>query len=196
MDTVDLSGEALWPRFRDAFVASVLYADQQKLASAWVSQAARTAFHREVTLPAIANELGLAVMPELFKLDFVMAAESPLKMRVPVIFVESENNPMLATQEVCKLAVLAAPLRVLITTAEWSDRWPSGGQKGTLLPRWQAILRAHSEMNGNSGWFGLVVGEMTLDDHIRFYTLALGPDGEIRDPETMRFDWHVEGGSI
>jgi hypothetical protein len=46
---------------------------------------------------------------ELFKVDFAISRNSE-GVRVPIVFVESENNPNSARHEVRKLVNLAAPL--------------------------------------------------------------------------------------
>jgi hypothetical protein len=50
---------------------------------------------------------------ELFKVDFAISRESD-GVKVPIIFIESENNVESTDHEVRKLVSLAAPLRVLI----------------------------------------------------------------------------------
>jgi hypothetical protein len=49
---------------------------------------------------------------ELFKVDFAISRNSD-GIKVPIIFIESENNVESADHEVRKLVNLAAPLRVL-----------------------------------------------------------------------------------
>jgi hypothetical protein len=173
------AGGALWFRFRDAFMTAVSAMETEQLTAAWASQTARTIFYRDSILKSV---------PELFKVDFVMATQSSSGLQVPVIFIESENIAISASHEVCKLSALAVPLRVLITVVEWSDLWTTGGRRKILLPQWQSIVRAHAEIWPHPGWLGIVIGEWGPDSHLRFYTLALGPDGEIRDPEAMKVD--------
>jgi len=183
---------ALWYSFRDSMVAALSTVEGDRIIAAWGSQTARTSFYRDYLLKSVAQDLEVSVAPELFKVDFVMTALSSSGLQVPVIFIESENIATSASHEVRKLAVLAVPLRILITVGEWSDLWPSGGLRKILLPQWQAIIRAHAEMWPHPGWLGVVVGEWGPDSHLRFYTVALGPDGEIRDPEATRVDRYVE----
>ncbi len=182
---------SLWCQFRDSFVNALSKVDNQVLADAWTRQSHRTSFYRELVLPQVSRDLGLDVGSELFKVDFVMKTRSSSAEPVPVIFIESENVAITAGDEVRKLSVLAVPLRVLITVGEWSDHFPNSGLRKDLLPEWQAILRAHSEVWPHPGWLGILVGELGADEHLRFYALALGPDGEVRDAEEMKFDRYV-----
>lgn len=181
----------LWYRFRDGLVKALSEVEEQHLIDAWSSQTTRTSFYRQLVLPPVARDLGLEIGGDLFKVDFVMTTPSSSGRAVPVVFIESENIATSAAHEVRKLSVLAVPLRVLITVVEWSDLWPGGGRRKVLLPEWQAILRAHAEVWPHPGWLGVVVGEWGPDQHLRFYTLALGPDGEVRDPEETRIDRYV-----
>ena len=182
---------ALWFCFRDSLVDTLNRVDKQQLIDGWDSQTARTSFYRDYVLKNVAQDLNLVVRSELFKVDFVMAAQSSSGLQIPVIFIASENIATSASHEVCKLAILAVPLRVLVTVVEWSDLCPSGGLRKILLPQWQSIMRAHAEIWPHPGWLGVVVGEWGLDNHLRFYMLALGPDGEIRDPEATRVDRYM-----
>jgi hypothetical protein len=60
----------------------------------------------------------LAARGELFKVDFAISSQPEI---VPLIFVETGNNPVSSHEEIRKLVNLAAPLRVLITVSEWDE---------------------------------------------------------------------------
>jgi hypothetical protein len=108
-----------------------------------------------------------------FKVDFAISRISD-GVTVPIIFIESENNPNSADHEVRKLVNLAAPLRVLITVAQWDDEsaiWVGrgGGHRSILLPRWEKIIRQHQMVWPRAGVIGILVGEWRPDKVFRFY---------------------------
>src|SRR5437899_12912127 len=85
-------------------VAALSTVEEDRIVAAWASQTARTSFYRDCLLKSVAQDLELAVAPELFKVDFVMTTPSSSGIQIPVIFIESENIAKSASQEVSKLA--------------------------------------------------------------------------------------------
>jgi hypothetical protein len=90
---------------------------------AWSSAKARTCLYKEMLAPLATNlgtliEEKLEAGSELFKVDFAICQNSN-DIKVPLIFIESENNAFSAEHEIRKLVNLAAPLRVLITVIQW-----------------------------------------------------------------------------
>ncbi len=94
---------ALWFCFRDSLVETLRTVDKQRLIDAWQSQTARTSFYRDHILKKVAQDIDLVVASELFKVDFVMAAQSSSGLQIQVIFIESENIAASASHEVSKL---------------------------------------------------------------------------------------------
>ncbi len=113
----------LWPHFLEAFKQFIELVPERDLARGWSSPKDRTEFYRGAMLP-LAKSLGeftggdLAACGELFKVDFAISSRSE---EVPLVFVETENNPVSSHEEIGKLVNLAAPLRVLITVSEWDE---------------------------------------------------------------------------
>jgi hypothetical protein len=108
----------LWHRFTEQFSAAINGSSETDLASAWSDHKRRTLFYREMVKPLAASlgtviEEKLEAGNELFKVDFAISRISD-GVKVPIIFIESENNPNSADHEVRKLVSLAAPLRVLM----------------------------------------------------------------------------------
>jgi hypothetical protein len=92
---------------------------------------------------------------ELFKVDFAISRNSD-GVNVPIIFIESENNMDSADHEVRKLVNLAAPLRVLITVAQWDESgiWDGrgGGHRSSRLSRWGRV--SIKQYGPEPGWLG------------------------------------------
>jgi hypothetical protein len=140
----------LWHRFIETFSAEIRGSTESHLASVWSSHKGRTKFYREMLKP-LGVSLGTLVEEELetgselFKVDFAISRHSD-GVKVPIIFIESENNAYSADHEVRKLVNLAAPLRVLITVAQWEEEsavWAGrgGAHQSILLPRWEQMIR-------------------------------------------------------
>lgn len=66
--------------------------------------------------------MGWQLTREFLSIDYALT-KSGIFDSAPLIFIESENWPISAFQEVHKLACVNAPLKVLIAVARW-DRTP------------------------------------------------------------------------
>jgi hypothetical protein len=130
-------------------------------------------------MQAVAHDLTLEFSREWLTVDYAMWSR-PIDggQRTPIVLVESENVPSGADHEVRKLCSLSAPLRVLITVAQWEDeapRWKSKGQRTVLSQHWHAIREAYAASWPDAGIVGVVVGEWGPpdDDTLRFYAFEL-----------------------
>ena len=181
----------LWHRFIESFTAEILGSTESHLASVWSSPTARTKFYCE-TLKPLAMSLGtvideeLETGSELFKVDFAISRNSK-DVKVPIIFIESEKNAFSADHEVRKLVSLAAPLRVLITVAQWdeeSEIWVGrgGAHRSNLLSRWEQVIRQHQIVWPRAGVVGIMVGEWRADKKFRFYGYGYGEGHRLADP--------------
>jgi hypothetical protein len=134
---MSMKTETLWADFVCQLKIYLESADRGALVGAWERSANRTEFYRTVALRKIATAMGYEFGRELYKVDFVMWKVVDSE-KVPVIFIESENDAMTATHEIQKLCCIAAPLRVLITVVEWDESkgvWRSGGYRRALLAK-------------------------------------------------------------
>jgi hypothetical protein len=93
-----------------------------ELIDAWSKHNHRTAFYSELVLPEAARQMGWQLTREFLSIDYALT-KSGIFDSAPLIFIESENWPISAFQEVHKLACVNAPLKVLIAVARW-DRTP------------------------------------------------------------------------
>jgi hypothetical protein len=163
----------LWDRFVAAFAAQLHAEDDARVALAWSSRARRTEYYRDVVLPAVAKAIGLTYRRELLLVDYALCQQYDDEGDAPVIFVESENEPWLAAQEVRKLCVLASPVRVLLTVAEWDSTpgaWPHGGMRDQYLETWRRIGAVYSHaLQAPPGLVVALVGEWRPGNRLRFY---------------------------
>jgi hypothetical protein len=122
---------------------------------------------------------------ELFKVDFAISRNSD-GVNVPIIFIESENNMDSADHEVRKLVNLAAPLRVLITVAQWDESgiWDGrgGGHRSSLLSRWGRVIRQHQTVWPRAGVVGILIGEWRPNKTFRFYGYGYGEGHRLAVP--------------
>ena len=91
--------------------------------TAWQNSDNRTKFIRGI-LRAITSALGLELESELWKFDFAMSIVSETGVKVPAIFIESENligGVVFPSGEVRKLCCHSAPLKILITVGQWDE---------------------------------------------------------------------------
>jgi len=174
----------IWKEFRGEFRRCLAKENPPlQLMQAWMTGGERTCFYSEAVLPEVAGGLGLRVEKELLNIDWALCLPVSDEFSVPVIFVESENTAGGADQEVRKLCCVSAPLRILITVAEWDEVegvWPNGGNKTKMLHGWQEIVRHHAKTWPCPSLLGILVGELSRDEtRLRFYSYAIDPAGEV-----------------
>ena len=145
----------LWAQFREAFCEALSQSGRERLWEIWHRESKRTEFYAHELLEAVAQRLGMSLQREFLAVDYVLKESLFEHQPLRRIFIESENNVFTATHEVEKLCCVSAPLKVLITVAEWEDkepRWRSG-HRSHLLLRWRAIRRANQLIWPDRGQF-------------------------------------------
>lgn len=175
----------IWQSFKDA-LAGELPGASAELMAAWSNRSARTSFYTSHLFERVAARLKLQVEAERFKIDCALVRPvDPPPLRVPVVLLESENDVWTAIDEIEKLCRLAAPLRVLLTVAEWSQAWPHGGHAQRLMTTWIRPIEACGRSYPQDGCLAIVVGELPSDGDLRFHTVLFNGRGEIAEPSTM-----------
>jgi hypothetical protein len=139
-----------WRNFEAALIKELKETPIAEFARAWTGLFDRTAFYRNVLLPRVAKSLGYVLAYEHLRCDFVILNTD----RVPVIFIESENNHLSASQEIDKLCAVSSPVRVLFLSCEWAE-----GQRERWLPGWQKTFATHHIYSEQKAVYMIVVGE-------------------------------------
>jgi hypothetical protein len=199
---VDSDPLIIWGRFQEIFKSTAEVYDPREWVAAWTSNSNRTKFMK-IFLNKVALTLGLTVEHELWRVDFALSVISENGFKVPVIFVESENNIKdvnRAGGEVRKLCCHSAPLKVLITVGMWDETpsvWKGRAIRTQYLTGWQAMVREHADQWPHRGLFGVIVGEWSdLNEtcgRLRFYANAIQPDGSLLFPEEDLVIFEREG---
>ena len=167
-----MTDEPLSVRFCAAFANALGNADLGLLRAAWLTPGARTAFYADL-FRQVGAELTLDLEQELLIVDFALIGRSD---RVPRVFIESENVASFAVQEVRKLCCLSAPLKVLLTVAEWDNSpsvWPKGAVREQLLPVWCEEVSRHRAAGTLVGEVIVVVAEWRPENILHCYTRSL-----------------------
>ncbi|MGH7325358.1 MAG: hypothetical protein ACREJ9_12015, partial [Candidatus Rokuibacteriota bacterium] len=135
---------------------------------------------------AIRLELDLEI--ELRRVDFAMTRTAQNGIKVPLIFIESENAPESAVREVRTLCCLATPVKVLMTVAQWDETpgvWKRP-KRSHLIERWTPIVKAFAEVCPFPGVLGIIIGEwIEPNGPLKFYSLEFEPSGALRDQECL-----------
>ena len=193
-----MTASNLWNAFQKAFFGSLAKVSDDRLWKAWHIPSERTKFYTAELLQEVTKDLGLKVRKEWFTVDFALWSTGSDNLQIPSIFVESENNPFSASHEIAKLCCLAAPLRVLVTVADWEDalpRWPKGSRT-KLVTEWCKIREVYTQAWPDSGVVGVIVGEWGPGDILRFHVFELPTAGSPFLGEHVAFERHVTAASL
>src|SRR5271157_1214041 len=105
-----------WRNFEDALVKELNARSLAEFKSAWASLPAKTEFYRTILLKKVGDRLKYELGCEHLLRDFVLFN----KDRVPVVFIESENNHASASHEIEKLCAVSSPVKALFLSCSWS----------------------------------------------------------------------------
>lgn len=179
-----------WKKYKDNFRSELEATPPEAFSQAWENSGSRTKFYVDGLLPKIAERMNLVLCKELFKVDYAFCKNDSYGNRVPLIFIESENNAFSATHEVRKLCSLAAPLKILITCVEWSDtpgEWPNGGHRASLMKDWTSIVSSHSQIWPQPSVYGVIVAER-WKNRFRYYSQGFSSSGVPVDTHDVLFE--------
>lgn len=153
-----------------------------KLADLWHKSAGgRTDFYLSLIAESLRENLSCDwIERELQRYDLVMGLnfidpQNGYQFRGPKIFLESENNPFTAHVEIERLAWATAPLRILLTLAEWSpSQFPLSHGQRKFRQQWDGLLESYNRSLRKwgitkNGVILVMVGECGLDSMLRFY---------------------------
>ena len=180
----------LWDEFRSSFVKNLEALPVSQFNEAWKTSKNRTRLYEHTILEPVCREIGLNYKKELFKIDYTFCRKSKNGTDVPLVFIESENVALDAEHEMRKLCCLSAPLKVLITCAEWSDipgDWKNGGYKELLTNRWSEMISAHNSIWPQPALTGVLIAE-ALNERLRYYSILFGPNGSIEKESEIIFE--------
>ena len=135
---------------------------------------------------------------ELHRFDAAFGTEyidpkTATKIRIPILLLESENVADSAHHELERLCWSFAPLRLLITVAEWNPtQFPGTAGRCRLREQWDKYIRGYDRSLRQwgvqrNGIVAIMVGECGVDGILRFYSYEYregsasfypGPDDE------------------
>lgn len=139
-----------WPKIRKETEAELLNRPLSDFEKAWNGLEEKTVLNNQI-FRRVAERLEYEFGTEFLRCDFVIKNRDG----IPVVFIESENNHTSAGHEIEKLCAVAAPVKILILSCEWSD-----SEKEQYLPIWKdRIARQHSYF-GEDCVYAILVGEL------------------------------------
>jgi len=169
--------ERLWDQFREAFDSALREVNPERFSKDWHVASQRTQLFKEC-VSRVSEQLNLKFVTEFLSIDFVLADKDS---GVPVIAIESENDPFTVSNEISKLCSVAAPLRILLTVAYWDPQiggWPDRPNGEQLfLEKWETDIRKRLSTWRHPGLFGLIVGERGQKGQTTFYSYLFDLDG-------------------
>ena len=171
---MEFSSNLLWASFKNALVDTANQMSTVEFEKAWTSSDQRTLFYFDTLLPNIAEKLGLLFEKEMiFRIDGVFSKIGGQNAKVPVIFLESENDIRTSEREINKLSMLNAPLKILMVCNDWND----DAKKLIKKYYWDYIIEDFAEQIGLSGLFAVIIGEW--NETLKFYTHVYNDKGQV-----------------
>jgi hypothetical protein len=171
---------SLWASFKQAFVETTKEISVVDFEKAWVSNGDRTMFYFDSLLPIIAEKLGLIFDKEMvYRIDGVFSKVGDQKTKIPIIYLESENDIRTSEREINKLCMLNSPLKVLMVCNEWND----SSKKLTKEYYWDYIIEDFADQIGLTGFFAILIGEW--NDKLRIYAHVYNEKGEVIEDELL-----------
>lgn len=168
----------LWDRFIDSFTKNVSQISSEKnLSVLWGQKSEMTTFYKEELFPRIAKDLGLHVSPkESLRLDIMLYAGESYP--VPIIFVESENDPHgELDKEIQKLLCVNAPLKILLTRMSLSSVLKAEFDKHEDSD-WYYPLQDFAEFNRLIGYFA-VIAAVWVENNLTYSYVVYDENGEL-----------------
>lgn len=142
----------------------------------------RTSLYLKRLLPPITEACHASwATRELHRFDAVFGTdvidpESNSKFRIPTLFLESENVADSAHHELERLCWSFAPVRLLITVAEWHEsQFPRTASRFRLRNQWDQYLKGFSDNlrrwgDRRNGVIAIMVGECGTDGLLWYYS--------------------------
>ena len=95
--------------------------------------------------------------------------------KVPIVLIECENDCKKSHEEVAKLMSTSVPLRVLITWAQWNEKYyPKDTRRDECNGKWESVIKSFAGVLQSYGMplrgvLGFLVGECDRDNFLRYY---------------------------
>lgn len=172
--------QALWSNFKNFLLESINEIDKSDFEIAWKTRGERTNLYFNTLLPNVADKMKLGFDKEMiFRRDgifYKIAGQG--KTKVPLIFIESENDPYSCDDEVYKLCLLNAPLKVLMICTDWNEK-----KKNEIIDGYiQYIIENFKDESSLTGYFALIIAEWVSNDMpndiLKFHTYVYNDKAE------------------
>jgi|SRR6185437_4311291 len=162
---------SLWELFKNSLIQTISETDFN---TAWNSRPDRTRLYFDGLLKAVASKMQLEFLPEMkFRIDGTMYVEgSQGKKKIPIVLIESENEAKKSDDEVYKLCLLNAPLKILMISNEWNDSTIKQLTEGY----WDYIIEDFAELTNLTGYFVVIVAEWM--EKLRFFSYVYDDKGK------------------
>ena len=175
-----IDSNQLWKNFKDCLLSTLAEFPIIKIEEAWVSQKERTFFYFEHLLPKIAEKMNLGFRKEKpFRIDGIFFKQGGQTTEVPLIYLESENNPASTHEEIFKLCCLNAPLKILFICADWTDKTKESLSKGN----WQYIIDDFNDEVSLTGHIAIIVAEW--NERLKFYSYVFDENAKIIEDKLL-----------
>lgn len=162
----------LWSDFKKALVQQLEEAFSDALRTAWNGPDEQRHFYLNHLLPRIASQLNCRLRKDsIFQVDAELYRTTEQGYQVPITFLDIATDAFQTDDHIGKLCSLAAPIKVLVTHARWSDDlWTQNNERETLLRMWNAHLHDHVGVWPQMGIVAVLIAEWNQE--LRLSALA------------------------
>ena len=176
------SNFTIWWNFRIAFKKNIEALDLEYLAEKLKEPSERKYFLKYDLCNRIAKDMQLLYKEdeEYLKIDYTLFKEGEAGWRVPIIFIESENDHESTYEEVLKLCSVNAQLKVLVIygLSEAFEKELVANES-----YWDYILKDYMQAHTLTGHFAVMIYDWT--DKLRFYSKLYTERGMLLEPKSL-----------
>ncbi len=170
----------LWQTFKKALQESIQETNVEDLKKGWASCDDRTCLYFNLILPKVATKLDLGMDKEvIFRVDATFYIMGGQTTKVPIIFLESENDFKTTNHEVYKLCALNAPLKVLMICTDWD----AASKKDLTEKYWEPIIDDYNDESKLTGYFAIIIAEW--NEELIFHTHVYNEKGKVIEQDIL-----------
>ncbi|QEC68736.1 hypothetical protein FRZ67_16015 [Panacibacter ginsenosidivorans] len=170
----------LWNLFKSSLLEALKETNTDEFDKGWSTSPQRTLFYFDTLLPKVAKKMNLKYELEtFFRVDITFYKEAGQTSKIPIVYIESENDVRTTEGEVIKLCRLNAPLKIIMVVNDWND----SSKKIISEGFWEYIIEDFKDESLLTGYFAFIIGER--NNGLKFYSYVYNELAEIIEDKLL-----------